>query len=157
MTDAIPLLESRCKKLASKVEKLRVQLETAEKDLADNQTALRVLSQLGTNSATDEAKGSSHARVLDALPTDGAGAMTPREVYTRLQANGVAISADNVRTILSRLKKDEEAGVRVTDGRYWREVGACHDTADDFDDLSILPRRAAPAFENDDLDSEVPF
>jgi hypothetical protein len=167
MSDTVSILQAACKKLASKVERLRTQLEAAETELAENQTAIRVLTRIGgaasSEGGADEAKASSQEQVLKILPVREAEAKTPREVHQALTDAGVTnISADNVRTILSRLKKDELLPVRVTLGRYWRAgngsepMSAIYDAEDDFEDLTAYDAEPAPSFD-EDLDSEVPF
>lgn len=154
MNDAVSLLEASCKKLTAKVEKLRAQLAAAETELAENQTAIRVLSRLPSaasgNGHAEEGKASSQDLVLNILPRTEEEANTPMEVLAALQKAGVTISADNVRTILSRLKKAET--IRVSGGRYWHPA---QDVEDDFDILGFPSNAAPQAFDDDDF--EVPF
>lgn len=160
MADALSVLEATCKKLTSKVERLRNQLAAAETELEESQTAIRVLSRLGVSASVEEAdetKASSQEQVLKILPENQEQAKSPREVHHLLVASGVTtISAVNVRTILSRLRKDEDVPVQSEDGRYWLEPEPSDD--DDFEGLVGAPlvRRPVPAFD-EDLDSEVPF
>jgi hypothetical protein len=161
MNDALSLLEASCKKLSIKVERLRAQLEAAETELAENQTAIRVLSRLpvaaGGNGQPDESKASSQEQVLKLLPAIEAEGMTPREIYGSLQEAGATISADNVRTILSRLRKEEL--IQTNAGRYWRLAEDDTDPfgLDDFDELPPLPVRKTVPDHDYDFDSEVPF
>lgn len=164
MTDALSVLEANVKKLASKVERLRNQLAAAETELAESETAIRVLSRLGVSASIEapgeEAKASSQGQVLKVMPTTSAEAKTPRDVHQLLVASGVTnISAENVRTILSRLRKEEV--IQVSDGRYWRTPKDGADDEDDADDdedgFEYLLGPAAMVTADEDLDSEVPF
>jgi hypothetical protein len=167
MPDARAVLEAENKKLAKQVERLRSQLEVAQTRFEENETAIRVLSRLDADSDNrEEAKSSSQELVLKALPEREEDAMTPREVHQAIQTSGASISADNVRTILSRLKGSSVAG---NEGRYWRAPpsprvppqkanGDGFDVDDDEIDNLIGSRRPQPAaFDDDDLDSGVPF
>ena len=163
MADAISVLELGNKKLAARVEKLRAQLATAETELAEGETAVRVLKRLGLSptveGVADEVKPSTQDQVRSVLPTSEGAALTPREVH---QAVNGTISADNVRTILKRLKDATGSDVSVTaDGRYWRVPPPPSDGGfvvddDEIDSIIGTPRQQPPAFD-DDLDSDVPF
>lgn len=170
MTDALSYLEAKNKKLAKQIEQLRAKLDAAESEFNDNQTAIKVLSRIGVTTpieqGTDDPKKSSQDEVLRVIPVNVEKALTPREVHQALEAAGSSIKADNVRTILLRLKNAKT--VFVTDaGKYWRnEQGGAGDFNGytDFDDLDDLPGTAVsgpprpqPIDFDDDLDSDAPF
>ncbi len=169
MSDALALLEQDRKKLAAKVQRLKAQLEAAENELSDTDAALRVFKRLGiaptvVGAASDDNRGNSQAHVLAKLAASEAEAKAPKEVHSELTADGFNISADNVRTILSRLAKPDASGraaVYSKDSRYWRNDDAYHNgdsraSADMDDDIyDFAPTsRPQPIFD-DDL--EVPF
>ena len=90
---------------------------------------------------------------MSVLPTREEDALTPRDVHTVL--NGT-ISADNVRTILSRLKGSK--AVAAFDGKYWRIPPPPHHDAenavvvdDDWDIDALIGAPPPPPQSDDDL------
>lgn len=169
MTDAVSILQTTCTKLTTKVERLRTQLCAAETELAESETALRVLARLGlsptVDGTSDDGRGNSQAQVLAILGDNEEASKSPKEAHQALEAMGVtSISPDNVRTILSRCSHPSKNLVTSREGRYWRTVqkteeepvapnGAVPTTPEE---AFGAPPRPQPVFD-DDLDSEVPF
>lgn len=166
MTDVLGVLEANVAKLVSKVERARSQLAALETELAESETAIRVLKRMSTGNGEVSAPRNSQSQVLAALPNREPEALMPKEVHQALVDSGVTtISADNVRTILSRCLKGDNPLVLARDGRYWRnDPDAQRPPAparralspDDVDDFEPLIGKPKGPFD-DDLDSEIPF
>jgi hypothetical protein len=162
MPDARSVLEAENKKLAKQVEKLRAQLEAAQTRFEENETALRVLSRIETDEApAGDDKASSQDQVFKVLPTKESSALAPRQIHHWLEEANAGISADNVRTILLRLKKRPD--VKVTEeGRYWRippnpaPQPAAQDD-EEADEFAVVRRPQPAAFDTDLDDEDVPF
>lgn len=170
MPDALSLLEQDRKKLAAKVERLRTQLEAAESELSDSDAAIRVFKRLGIavaveGVASDDARGNSQTHVLAKLATTEAEAKAPKEVHAELTADGFIISADNVRTILSRLSKPDASGraaISSKDSRYWRTASEASPEEASAESAQLNGERsryhgAAAVVTFDDHDRDVPF
>jgi len=147
--DAVALLQSNIVTLEKRIEKLRAQLATAETERDEATTAVRVLSRLGlapTVEGADTPRTSSKLLVLNAVPTRETDAMTPAEIHALLDAAGHKITADNVRTILSRNREAFASNL----GRYWRlslkSQGAKVDESPDS--REIIPMTPEQAFGN---------
>jgi len=132
MTDeTISLLEATRLKLSAKAERLDAQLKAIRIELEEIETTIRVLSRIAegkTSSAQNGERGGTQAQVLEIVPSEMRYAISPKEVHQRLTSDGSDISADNVRTVLSRLKL---AGcVQGIEGRYWKVTSSAPETED---------------------------
>lgn len=167
MTDVLRVLEANVAKLAAKVERARAQLTALETELTESETAIRVLNRMSNENGEVSAPRNSQSQVLAALSNREAEALAPKEVHQALVDGGVTtISADNVRTILSRCLKGENPLVLSRDGRYWRndpdvQVRPAQPrrnvSLDDDDSFDSLPTRSRSPSPFDDDDSDVPF
>lgn len=121
MVDAVTLLRENHAKLTHRVIRLRSQLEAAELELRDVDTAVRVMARLGLapDVVADQkwTAGTTADLVMLALHASGDG-HAPKDVYAILLDQGLPVQSDNVRTTLWRLARDNR--IRVRDGRYWR-------------------------------------
>ena len=118
MTDAVSLIRDNHTKLTAKVKKLRLQLEAAEHDLVEMDTAMRVLSKLGLapivepDGDTDETPSRASDAVIAALGVGERYGLAPKAVEV------AGVEPDNVRAILSRLAR--KGRIETKDGKYWR-------------------------------------
>lgn len=120
MTHTLDLLKVAHAKLSAKVAKQRATLESAEVELNEISTAIRVLSRLGVaTEAETETATDNNALVMAALGRVEAGAKAPKDIASEIRGAGANISDDNVRTILWRMAK-RDAVTKNEAGLYWR-------------------------------------
>ena len=124
MVDAVTLLQEKIADLARKVGQRRTALGAMEAELAELETALKVLARLGLapGVVAEPPKGGTGTRdvVFDHLSFTEEGGLQPKELHDALTAEGITyITADNVRTILYRMHGKGQ--VRSKDGKYWRD------------------------------------
>lgn len=131
MQDAIRPLTEKLATLDKRVDRLRAELESAEKDRADVQTAIRVVTEITGQIAppvkpqdVEEGKSSRPASEKKALMLDLIGVgqskgKQPAEVHAALRNRNIFdISIEVVRTTLWRAAKKGEIG--SGDGYYWK-------------------------------------
>jgi hypothetical protein len=132
VSDAVTLLIEKRDKVALSVKKLRAKLEAAEAELVELETAAKVLTALGLfpEVVIDDERVTMKPSdaVFASLPFYEEQGKAPREISAEL----TGVSAENVRTILSRLVAQGKAATR--DGRYWRIA-----LSDITDDDEVFP------------------
>ena len=133
MTDHLSILRDRIEKADSKVQRYKKSLETAESELSDLITALRVLEGI-TNGGDSNGSGTpaTMGRQLEILRMLSVGrdeAQSPADLYkTYSDVGSEDIAIDTFRTTIWRMKdKTFEAdgsvwGVHGDSGNYWKEL-----------------------------------
>lgn len=133
MPDALTLLRDAEAKLTARANKLRIQLEAVELELNEVSTALKVMTRYGlspelvveTPLPPEGAAPRKADVVYSQIPDTREQGLTPREIYDAIMANTPwPVSADNVRTILSRMVS--RSMIRTHNGRYWRHGDVVH-------------------------------
>jgi hypothetical protein len=148
VSDELAILEAHAEKLEKRAERLRAQATSAETELEEVRTAIRVLERLRTPAGEAAAPtGRVRQEVITHLPPNPTSAKTPHEIWQALSDVGVSTSQANVRTILSRLVESGTAA--KTDGKYWRAP------------VDIAPNQhpddPGPQFDDMDDTDDVPF
>lgn len=138
MTDIIPEIQTRIAAIDDRLNRLRAEVETAEKERSDLQIALRVYSDLTGNkpaprrrveiiegggsaasSAAPRPSAEKKQLIRQLLGNSEATAKSPATVFKLLVAQNVKdIPITQVRTILWRMENKGQ-GVSSKDGRYW--------------------------------------
>lgn len=152
MTDAVSILRDNHAKLALRVKKLRLQLEAAEHDLVEMDTAMRVLSRLGIAPAveppdTDEGPSRASDAVFAALGIGEKNGLAPKAIEIP------NVQPDNVRTILGRLV--QRGKIETRDGKYWRSEQSSAKGTNEGSEIASEPsvvRREEPS-----TTSEIPI
>lgn len=130
MSDAVTVLRQKAAKLESRVNKTRASLEAAEIELAEIQTAIRVLAKMGLAPEVepdgDHGGGgevnAAHTAILALVPHGEEFAIAPKEVFTQLKGrDDFDQSADYVRTALWRMATKKKI-LESRNGLYWRPV-----------------------------------
>ena len=132
MTDHVNTLRSLIEKAAGKVTRYKKTLESAESELRDMHTALRVIEGLSSESVAGNASApTTMARqigIAEILGVGRAGAKPPSELYATYHKMSIEdITIDTFRTTIWRMKgKTFEFGGQVWDiegdsGMYWKE------------------------------------
>jgi hypothetical protein len=144
MTDFAQEIQTRIASLDDRVNRLRAEVESAEKERSDLQIALRVYADVtGTKppptkiveavfstapQAPPRPSAEKKQLILQLLGTSEATGKAPVTVFKQLVAQNVKdIPITQVRTILWRME-DKKQGVESKDGRYWRTaspMGGC--------------------------------
>lgn len=150
MTDHISMLKGKIERAEAKVQRYQKSLETAENELSDLQTALRVLEGL-SNASESNASGTSTTmgRQLNIVRLLGVGqrnGQSPADLYAAYcRAAAEDITIDTFRTTIWRMKgkvfeiDDTPWEVHAGDGAYWK-VDASHiepQQTSDFDELLL--------------------
>ena len=132
MTDHLSILRDRIEKAESKVQRYKKSLKTAESELSDLITALRVLEGI-TNGSDSNGSGTPttmgrQLEILRMLTVGRDEAQSPADLYKTYSAEGSEdIAIDTFRTTIWRMKdKTFEAdgsvwGVHGDSGNYWKE------------------------------------
>lgn len=128
VSDTISILREKRTKLAAKVAKTAAALDAAQTELDETETAIRVLVKMGL-AADEDIETPANANVthgqeqiLSVLSDAPERGLSPRAVLLALRAQGVALSADYVRTALWRLAK--RGAIATANSNYWRLPGA---------------------------------
>ena len=172
MTDPIIQLQDAQAKAAAKVKRLRGQLEAAESELSDLETAMRVLDRISGAKAPAATgiQSDNGALIWGFVGIGRKAAQAPKEVIEALHTAGHELGADLVRTQLWRMAK--RGDLKSEDGVYWRPIRSGPDAETENDgDGNVEPD---PAMETptgwegvgrtsplggfrDDLDDDIPF
>lgn len=135
MTDTVAILRDRLAKGEAKVARLRKQLESAETEVSDVQTALRVLDQL-LNQSTSESGGGDGSTTLarqndivSFLPEGRENATAPADLYETFKSLSFEqINIDTFRTTIWRMKgkvytlQGRKWVVEGDNGNYWKRA-----------------------------------
>lgn len=163
MTDTISILKDRLAKAQAKIQRYEKSLESAKNEVADIHTTLRILGEIGGESAQPSGQGSTGAskrqgEILLTLANAESNATTPAELFERYKILGSEdINLDTFRTAVWRMKDKTFLydglpwTVMSHDGKYWKE---CQSADLDTDDDAV---NRAPAHPMRDIDEEVPF
>lgn len=145
MTDPITLLKVRAEKAEAKVARYSKSLESAKKELADVQTAMRVMAEITGDSAGDSGAGehtpvtstsNRQQEIAELLGVGRSNGKSPIDLFERYTAEGSDdINVDTFRTTIWRMKNKtyncdgQQFIIRSGDGEYWRQS-----TAEAFDE-----------------------
>lgn len=141
MTDTGAVLREKEAKLAAKVRRARLTLESAETELNEVRTALKVLvgmglaeapAELAEGAAAPDALNDNQAAVIAMVPDSEERAQQPKQIIETLALIGPELNGDYVRTVLWRAAK--RGIIHNKNGLYWRdkeEAPGCKPEASD--------------------------
>ncbi|MBA2935159.1 hypothetical protein HZF05_13800 [Sphingomonas sp. CGMCC 1.13654] len=176
MTDVLASLRERLGKSEGKVARYEKLLEAARKDVADVQTALRLVSEISGAAIPETPAAPADAskrqiEILGFVPAGRSNATAPASLFEAY--NLVHAEPDNLdafRTAVWRMKGKEYQFqgqpwiVHADDGKYWRERTAGYDDRFDNDPFATYGEQASKAVPPSDAngaaswdDSDVPF
>jgi len=135
MTDTVAILRDRLAKGEVKVARLRKQLESAQNEVSDIQTALRVLDQLLNQSAGESGNSDGSTTlarqndIASFLPEGREKATTPADLYDTFKLLSFEqINIDTFRTTIWRMKgkvytlQGRKWAVEGDNGYYWKRA-----------------------------------
>lgn len=166
MTDHMAILRGRIEKAESRVQRYRKSLKTAENELSDLTTALRVIEGIaGGGDSNVAGTPVTMGRQLDIVRLLGVGRenhRTPADLYASYcRLGGEDITIDTFRTTLWRMKdrvfqvSDAEYVVRGDNGSYWKEEADAPEPEYERDH-GWQPKDPIPSSEEwDDLDDPI--
>lgn len=133
MTDPITTLKERVKKAEAKVARYSKSLESAEKELADLNTTLRVMAEISGESPAPTATPSPASttnrqqEIVDLLGVGRRNARSPIDLFETYRAEGEDdINIDTFRTTIWRMKgktyqcDGQDYVIQSGDGEYWK-------------------------------------
>lgn len=164
MTDHLAILRDRIEKADARAQRYRKSLKTAENELSDLTTALRVLE--GIASGTDSngpGTATTMGRQLEIVRLLGVGRenqKSPADLYgAYYHSSPEDITIDTFRTTLWRMKdrvfevKEAEWVVRGDNGTYWKEEAEAPEPEYDRDGGWVAPTPHS----SDDWDLDDPL
>lgn len=135
MVDPLHALRAKRDSLRQKVERLAKQHETANTELADVETAIRVLASVtgvgdeNADTSLAATPGDRQASILASLGEGRGNAQLPKTIYeTYFLLEGESINLDTFRTTIWRMAKRQWTyngttwAVKSQDGAYWKEI-----------------------------------
>lgn len=135
MTDAVAILKDRLTKSQAKVARIKKQLEAAEIEVSDTQTALRVLDQVFNQQAGESGSGEQSTTmvrqmdILSILRVGQENASTPADLFEGFNLISFeTVNIDTFRTTLWRMKgkvyvhDGAKFVVEGDNGIYWKRA-----------------------------------
>ncbi len=169
MEDAIALIRDRLVRAEVKAARAEKAWETAKNEVADLQTALRVMTELSGESPSSASAASSanvaerQLLIVRILRVGEGNATSPADIFDTYKFIATEeISIDTFRTTIWRMKDNSFSDgldlwlVKGDNGRYWKEPGTI-ETRKRYEESqrAKMPVRPGPALE--EYDDEVPF
>lgn len=124
MSDTLETLKAALAKAQVKAERFRVQYEAAAQEVAETETAIKVIERLSglplSIAGVGVGSGDVGAAILAHVVAGRENGRAPKDIYDALMSEGRAdLNADQIRTQLWRMAK--RGVLHSENGRYWRE------------------------------------